>query len=766
LPDRGEAGKTTCLNIAGTNLLGATVTTDNPEVQVSQVQVSETSIELCVNVSSNSSLGATRMIVTTAGGMAEGTFAIDPRIVVIAQDTTIGPSDLSFENTVFIIDGALTVTIDGVHRFASLTLRNGALITHPLATATGISKLDLTVDGTLQVDATSKIDVTGRGFLGEGRPGNSLGGGMTTEFQIGSIARAGGSYGGLGGSLGRTAGPVYGDLTDPNEVGSGGGGVFPTPSIAGTGGGLVRVVAQTVNLDGTINANGDPSDSQDTGGGSGGGIRLDVGTLQGTGQINANGGSGTRGGGGGGGRVAIYYQTLVRFDPATQVAASGGGGTQGHPNGGAGTIYLQGPGREEGELLVDNNNVVAQSLSTPLGSTTLGDLRIRRGARARVDGLVNLTGAMEVSFGAEVGFVGGRVIADTVDLNNGSVLTHLPTTATAFFKVDLSANTLRIDATSRIEVTALGFLGEGRPGNPLGGGMTQGFQIGSTARAGGSYGGLGGSSSGTAGPVYGDPTDPNDVGSGGGGIFPTPAVAGTGGGLIRVVAQTFNFDGTIRADGGATGSNDAGGGSGGGIRLDVGTLQGTGQITANGGSATRGGGGGGGRVAVYYQSLVGFDLATQVAASGGTGAQGHPNGQNGTVFTQQILASLSPPEGGIPVMKASIEQDQPVRLASLGVVPLSPSATRNVPDSLSTNNHTRLPKPNSRIVRSDRKGASPGSRSNSTSTKNLSTPVHKFGNVLHYAAGRSNAGVVFIFFMRLSRSARANFHSKGLAMVS
>ena len=41
-------------------------------------------------------------------------------------------------------------------------------------------------------------------------------------------------------------------------------------------------------------------------------------------------------------------------------------------------------------------------------------------------------------------------------------------------------------------------------------------------------------------------------------------VGGNGGGLIRIVAQTINLDGSILANGAGGGTADAGGGSGGG----------------------------------------------------------------------------------------------------------------------------------------------------------------------------------------------------------
>ena len=286
-----------------------------------------------------------------------------------------------------------------------------------------------------------------------------------------------------------------------------------------------------------------------------------------------------------------------------------------------------------------------------------------------MDDEINLAGALEVSSGAELIPV-KRVIASTIDVIDNSVVAQFPTTATQFFKVDLNTAGLTVDATSRIDATGRGFLGGGKPGNPFvvgpgGSGMTAGFQLGSTGRSGGSYGGLGGSSAGSANPVYGVDTDPNEPGSGGASAAGT---AGSGGGLVRIAAQTFTLNGQIKADGETTTSYGAG--SGGGIRIDVGTLTGSGQITANGGSGRpdNGGGGGGGRVAIYYQSLDGFTIASQVTVSGGAGNGAPtpgPNGADGTVFELQVIAMLLPMDDESPIRKAEIESDEPIRFASL-----------------------------------------------------------------------------------------------------
>ena len=147
------------------------------------------------------------------------------------------------------------------------------------------------------------------------------------------------SYGGLGGG---PSNPVYGNLADPNEPGSGG---AASVGPAGNGGGLIRISAQTFILNGSILANGEGGGCCDAGGGSGGGIRIDVGTLTGSGQIRANGQDGKDranigGGGGGGGRIALYFQNMTGFN-ASSISALGGPGKGGQPNGQNGTVQLQ-----------------------------------------------------------------------------------------------------------------------------------------------------------------------------------------------------------------------------------------------------------------------------------------------------------------------------------------------------------------------------------------------------------------------------------------
>ena len=183
----------------------------------------------------------------------------------------------------------------------SISLLNGALLTHQATVFNQEFMLSLLVTNTLTIDAESRIDVSGCGY----EPGRTFGN-VTT---VASTGRAGGSYGGLGGkwASGGTANSLYGNPQYPNELGSGGANNWGD---GGAGGGLVRITAGAALIQGALWANG-TSGGTVSGGGSAGGILLNVGTLSGTGTIAANGAAGTGGGsggggGGGGGRIAIY----------------------------------------------------------------------------------------------------------------------------------------------------------------------------------------------------------------------------------------------------------------------------------------------------------------------------------------------------------------------------------------------------------------------------------------------------------------------------
>ena len=297
-----------------------------------------------------------------------------PGSVTITQDLTISAGNPVLDNRDITVDGA-TLTLIGAHTFNNLTLTNNASVTHPVSTTTAEYSLEVTVTNTLSVDASSSIDVTDKGYLGGYRGGNSSIYGRTLGNTTtgGSYHTSGGSYGGLSGQYsGDAVNGAYGSIVDPDELGSGGGGL--SSYYGGNGGGLVRILANDMELNGSINANGgDGNPNSHNGGGSGGGVYINTGTLSGTGMITANGGKNNTiyslTTGGGGGRIAVYYNDMSGFNTAN-ITAYGGIGYD--ANGGAGTIYTRSSAQTYGDLIVDNNNIVTSGYSTPLVSIGTG----------------------------------------------------------------------------------------------------------------------------------------------------------------------------------------------------------------------------------------------------------------------------------------------------------------------------------------------------------------------------------------------------------
>jgi hypothetical protein len=285
----------------------------------------------------------------------DGVIDTDEKDVLLTDPNNKG----DLYGTDLVLDGQ-RVRMEGTAVFNTLTLRNGAVISHLAASAKQESGLDIQVAGAVEIDATSSIDVTARGYLGGRQPGNASNNGRTlvNTAEGGSSLYAGGSYGGQGGlstHTNSTSNQTYGDLTNPNELGSGGSGNNSTyfGYWGGNGGGLVRLSAGALILDGSIVADG--GESVYLAAGSGGGVRIDVGELSGAGRISAQGGDSINYpnyGGGGGGRIAVYYD--VSTLPLENIDASGGSnnGTVAERQGGAGTIYLKSSASQYGDLIV------------------------------------------------------------------------------------------------------------------------------------------------------------------------------------------------------------------------------------------------------------------------------------------------------------------------------------------------------------------------------------------------------------------------------
>jgi hypothetical protein len=527
---------------------------------------------------------------------------------LFAAGLTLAEGDPTYQGQNIVIYSG-SPSIAGEHSFASLALLGNATLSHPATNASHVYSLSLTITDTLWITGSAKIDVTARGYLPGYTIGNTTVGGATDA--------SGGSYGGLGYAHSGATNWVYGDYRNPNEPGSGGG--IGAGFNGCAGGGLVRISAGTVILDGALRADGGevPGSCGYNNGGSGGAIYLSVGALSGSGLISADGGigyhAGWGGGSAGGGRIAVYYTTLADFDLASQITAHAGAAYE--DAGAVGTVYLEQTGGE-GLLRLDSHGTTTQ-LWTPLGMT--GE------SVFTVDHLL-LSGYGVIAAPEHQ----MPILANNVSIYSSASLTHRPTTIIDTFSLQVTVtDTLLISATGKIDVTARGYL----PGYTFGNTTTGG----ATDQSGGSYGGLGHSHLGAPNWIYGDYRNPVEPGSGGG--VGTGFNGCPGGGVVHISAGTAIIDGALRSDGGETpGSCSANnGGSGGAIHLTVGALSGSGVISADGGLGYHafwaGGDGGGGRIAVYYTTLDSFNPAAQVTALAGTAAGNA--GAVGTVYLKQ-----------------------------------------------------------------------------------------------------------------------------------
>jgi hypothetical protein len=553
-----------------------------------------------------------RVIANTATTLTVAVSA-STNLLTVAATGDVYMAQYTYDN-VYLRRGVLVATSDRLVVPGLLSIAESSVLTHFDTTLVYEPGLDLTA-GTLSIASNSAIDVDGRGYRG-GLLGGNDGVGNTTNNTQGSTYRSAGSYGGLGGRYDGIPNAIYGALTAPADLGSGGSmGGFNVAG--GDGGGRVRVTAGALLLDGQILARGESGAGYQAGSGSGGSVLLDAGTLSGLGEVRADGGGSDVGGGGG--RIAVRYGTLSM--PQERFRALGGQGA--NADGGNGTVFFKGAAQVRGDLVVDGHGVATADESTPMpAGVDVDNATFRNGAR------VALTSPL--------------VVRGTLQIVSNSIVTH-PLSQESGLRIE--AASLLIDSNSMIDVTARGYRGGGRDGNAALEGLTTNGASGATYRSGGSHGGLGASYlGGVPNPVYGVATNPALLGSGGSqGAFST--LGGNGGGRITLfVASNLVVHGSVRADGGGGAGYQAGGGSGGAVLIRAGTLSGLGAISANGGGVEVAGGGG--RVAIYYGVLTAD--TNRISALAGQG--GNASGAAGTVYLDQEPGgglSLEPPPTGL-----------------------------------------------------------------------------------------------------------------------
>jgi hypothetical protein len=546
--------------------------------------------------------------------------------VTINTSRELAAGDTSLDGEVLVIDGA-TLTVSGAHRFGGLRLIQGGVLTHPA----GVAGLDLQVSGDVVIESGAAIDLTGRGHTSAGDAGPGAG---VKQGWAGS----GGGHGGWGGRsvTGGSGGGPYGLVQTPVALGSRGGDSDIGPGAAG-GGALKLVVAGELRIDGRLAADGAGATVNNAGGGSGGSLWVSATRISGSGIISANGGVGewVEGGGGGGGRIAVYGHA---GEFAGTIRAYGAGGS-GH--GGAGTIFLQQAGQTIGDLLVSNGGV--------WGGLT--ELTSPKAFRVRITGNA-------------VCYAEGALVLERLEVGPDAVLMQRP-----------GQDRLEVRVAGDIEVAGSGVIHGDGSGYPVDGERGPGTGVRKNwGGSGGGHGGWGGASvTGAAGGQdYGSVLEPTTLGSQGGDSDAGGGAAG-GGAIRLVVGGKLRVDGRLSVNGVAASQvNNSGGGAGGSLWLTVGTLAGTGTISADGGVGewVDGGGGSGGRVALYYTA---DEFTGSLRAHGAGGSQ---RGGAGTVYLRQAgsaVGLLRLNNGDVAGAQTPLESPEPYRVVISGAAMVHPA---------------------------------------------------------------------------------------------
>jgi hypothetical protein len=522
--------------------------------------------------------------------------------------------------------------------FNNITVKGNGLLTMISKANTG----DLTQDygvtlslSNLTVEEGGVISATGYGYGPASGPGAGAWSGGSNGY--------GGAYGGNTPSV-----LGYGSVYEPTASGSGGG--YSRWGCGGSaGGGAIKIlVTNSFVHNGSVVTNGATSDCHN---GSGGSIWIDTDSISGIGSIAANGAEG--GYGGSGGRVALYYNTNTDFNlDIAHIHAYGG------PNAGAGTVYIENKvtdSHRAAKLLVDNQGRDTYSAALPIQSdsttynfsliqlTRYGHLELLdneshtstlvlnsgsglQGDDTRpiltVSGTLNYTGQgllglsgislkingdvqgitdLEIGGASAAGMILNAKtwhfnktvsydVFNNISIKGNGLLTLISKAdtgdSTQDYGVHLTLDDLTIEPGGKITATGTGW-GE------------------STGPGGGGYGGWGAPGPGLHGNLYGSIYEPTTMGSGGGGSYGWGCSGSNGGGVIKLtVNNDFVNNGTIESRGGAWSCVNGAGGS---IWVDANTIAGSGTIDANG--AVGGYGGTGGRIAVYYNTNVDYNIS-------------------------------------------------------------------------------------------------------------------------------------------------------------
>ncbi len=597
----------------------------------------------------------TTFTATSASGV---TASVTGEIVAVVPDVTssadVSPGSSWDNKTVVITAG--TATLSG-----SRTLRNLIVLGGSVRHAIGDTTLTMNVTNRVYVACGAAIDMSARGYSN-----NAVYSGPSPRQWTG------GSHIGIGYSFDATS--TYDSVTNPNLMGG-------TAWSSGAGGGIIRLTAAMVAVDGAIRSNGEDT----TRGGAGGTVSISAGALAGNGTIEARGGD-TDNEAGGGGAIALRYTNASSIVPATIAR----GGTSGRGLwAGAGSIYVAGPSSTYGDLTIDNGATRLTATELPSlgggvaaagtsGATLVTGrsasipnyfkghwIEVKDKGTWRVADVLGTTLTLAPNGSEVISLASGDAWQgvyrfDNVKIGNGAIVSSsdpiratqtAALTATAL-RTTLSAATMSVsgatDAT-RLEATTLTIESNAvlahektRTLQIVAGTVNLIGSIDVTARGYGSsetytgaaipYQWSGGSHLGVAydfgpGSTYGSVTQPSEYGSG-----PWNIPAGAGGGVVKIESTRLVFaGGAIRANGLA----EIRTGGGGSVWIVTNRVEGGGAIEARAGD-TANEAGGGGAIALEYNdassTLPTFSVRGGQSTRGLTGGAGtiYVKGPNAT----------------------------------------------------------------------------------------------------------------------------------------
>ena len=590
---------------------------------------------------------------------------------IITEPVTIAANDPTFDGLDLYI-GDTTVTIDGFHIFSSIYLAAGGTITHsPDPDGQLGSLLDITVAGNLTVEAGSQITADG---LGYGKGSGPEPGRNDPRY---NVHGSGAGHGGVGGECTPAAigGGVYGSVTEPHELGSGGGGTS-----GGAGGGVLHItVTGILELNGDVTADGSAGGSRG-GGGAGGSIKIHAGVMTGTGTLSAEGGDAgdSYGGGGGGGRIVVYCPDILGL-AENNIIVTGGWG---HEYGGDGTVYRTLASDASPRVIEHQVEELFSSRTSPLtqfevtfselidfqpsgtGSFWLDDIQISGPASKQAIDIQELGGnsflvALEpfdvagtytIHIGPEIADMAGHLMDGDVDGVYGEIPDDIYTFSVSAVDFDriitepltIAANDPILDELNlyirdtivtvdgahtfnSIHIEEGGTLThspdpDGQLGNRLDLTITGDLTVDAGGRIsvdGQGYGARSGPEAGQNDPYH------NVHGSGGGhgGVGGECTPTASGGGVYGSVTEPDEF--------GSGGGNNTNGGAGGGV-VDitvVGTFELNGEVSADGADGgSRGGGGAGGSIQIHAGGIAGTGT---ISADGGDAGDSYGGGGGG-----------------------------------------------------------------------------------------------------------------------------------------